>query len=72
MINMIKQNIKETRNHHGKLQNCNATSVHYAHVKDCEFGIEWPGISHALTGFFAHVQLWNFANVTVLSIADGE
>jgi hypothetical protein len=52
MINMIKQNIKETRNHHGKLQNYNATSVHYTHVKDWEFGIEWPGISHALTSFF--------------------
>jgi hypothetical protein len=55
MINVIKQNIKETRNHHGKLQNYNATSVHYTHVKDCEFGIEWPGISHALTFFFLHM-----------------
>lgn len=52
MINVIKQNIKEMGNHHGKLQNCNGTSVHYTHVKDCKFGIEWPGISHALTGFF--------------------
>jgi len=55
MINMIKQNIKETRNHHGKLQNRSATFIYCTHVKDCEFGIEWPGISHALTGFFAHV-----------------
>jgi hypothetical protein len=51
MINMIKQNIKETRNHRGKLQIYNATSVHYMRVKDCRFGTEWPGISHALTGF---------------------
>ena len=55
MINMIKQNIKETRNHRGKLQNYNGTSALYTHVKDCEFGIEWAAISHALTGFFAHV-----------------
>jgi hypothetical protein len=51
VINMIKQNIKETRNHDGKLLKYNATSVRSTHVKDCGFGIEWPDISHAVTGF---------------------
>jgi hypothetical protein len=70
MINMIKQNIKETWNHHGKLLKYNATSVRSTHVKDCGFGIEWSDISHALAGFFARVSLWNFANVTVMSTVD--